>query len=97
MKDTKATDLKMNNINNKDKNISDINSSGNKSNNITKEISLNNLLNYNNNPIKFNLNKICENIFKKIQNSYSSDTINNIEIYKTYDYSLIDIKTKSKS
>ena len=44
----------------------------------------------------FNLSKKCENIFNQIQDIYPSNTINSTEIYRTYNYSLNELKTKSK-
>ena len=47
-------------------------------------------------PKKFNLYKISDNIFNKISDLYPSNTINSTEIYRTYNYTLEEIKTKSK-
>ena len=43
----------------------------------------------------FNLSKKCEKIFNKIQDLYPSNTINSTEIYRTYNYSLNELKSKS--
>jgi hypothetical protein len=47
-------------------------------------------------PKKFNLPKISENLYNKVEDSYPSNTINSAEVYKAYNYSLNELKSKSK-
>ena len=44
--------------------------------------------------MKLNLYIISNDIFDRIQNEYPSNTINKTEIYKTFNYTLSDIKSK---
>ena len=45
---------------------------------------------------KLNLYKISQNIFSKIEDSYPSNTINSTEVFRTFSYSLNELKSKSQ-